>query len=119
MGIIDKAKNITEAIKNTIFKDEDFEPFYNARMEVCKTCDSRFGGICTKCGCVLEFKVRSRRINENGDIESCPLNKWHPILRVDNDGEYILKSELTESLRGPFKDERTPYAEFVKAIGTK
>jgi hypothetical protein len=48
----------------TLTKEE-----YQARLEVCDTCDQRRGNRCLKCGCRLSLKARGRAFQ-------CPLNKW-------------------------------------------
>ncbi|MCB9939633.1 MAG: hypothetical protein H6823_15430 [Planctomycetaceae bacterium] len=50
---------------------------YQARLEVCDTCDQRKGNRCMKCGCQLSLKARGRAFR-------CPLAKWPDITKEDN-----------------------------------
>jgi hypothetical protein len=39
------------------------------RKEICNNCEKNKIGICTKCGCVIKFKVKFEQ-------NQCPLGKW-------------------------------------------
>jgi hypothetical protein len=39
------------------------------RKQICSDCEKRKLGICTKCGCIIEMKIR-------WEISSCPIGKW-------------------------------------------
>lgn len=52
--------------KNNYLKDEIIE---NNRLKICKKCDFFFSGICKKCGCFMDLKVKLKD-------SACPINKW-------------------------------------------
>lgn len=42
---------------------------YQARLQICESCDQRRGNRCLKCGCHLTVKAKGRAFK-------CPLKKW-------------------------------------------
>lgn len=50
---------------------------YQARLNICDTCDRRRANRCLECGCQLSIKARGRAFE-------CPLNKW-PAVSEDDD----------------------------------
>lgn len=63
--------NILDVIKdkvtnNLIYVDAEI---MRDRLGNCRACSSMTLGMCTECGCIVEFKVRYAK-------SSCPLNKW-------------------------------------------
>lgn len=42
------------------------------RLEVCGRCEFNHGGMCEKCGCLLEAKA-------GWASESCPIKRWHAL----------------------------------------
>lgn len=110
MKIIKKIKSIINGYSNLLFEDSELEPLFKERYEICKSCENCKLGICTLCGCVCLAKSHSR-------YEECPANKWNPIIRIDNDGKYLCKSELPENLHKYFKNEIIEFDEWKKLIG--
>lgn len=39
------------------------------RISICASCDANMFGICAKCGCIIQAKIRIANA-------SCPLGKW-------------------------------------------
>lgn len=63
--------NILDVIKdkvtnNLIYVDAQV---MKDRLALCRGCPSMTLGMCTECGCIVEFKVRYAKSN-------CPLTKW-------------------------------------------
>lgn len=98
MKIKDKLNSIYHGYKNLILKDEELEPLFEARYKICKDCVNNKLGTCLLCGCITKAKTHSL-------VETCPANYWHPIMRADEKGIYVLRSELPENLQQYFKNE--------------
>ena len=62
-------KSIVNALKNYVFKDPLIEIKANTRANICNNCTYLKGSFCTKCGCIIMFKIRS-------ETERCPLKLW-------------------------------------------
>lgn len=52
--------------------DVKYKKYFDARYEICKTCDHNKHGICDICGCVLKAKTMS-------EDSECPDEKWKTI----------------------------------------
>jgi hypothetical protein len=70
-GLLKKAWSVSVAMAwfaadgmKTTSKEE-----YQARLEICDSCDLRKGNKCRKCGCSLSVKASGRAFQ-------CPLDKW-------------------------------------------
>ena len=66
--LTDDAKLFLGAVwnKQKLLSDE---AAVDQRISACLVCPEFSGGRCTKCGCVMQLKVRI-------DVFKCPLGKW-------------------------------------------
>lgn len=109
--IFHNRRQIWEGLKNNLIKKEHVEQVFNARLEVCKSCNlyDTTGTGCTipgtqpccnyhlseevngkqinGCGCSLSIKLRSLSTE-------CPLSKWLKIMSEQD--EEILKKKLNQ-----------------------
>lgn len=67
--LLKKSGNIVQGFTKLLFKDEVVEAYALQRSFICETCPDRRLVVCTKCGCFIEAKVRSKD-------EQCPKNLW-------------------------------------------
>ena len=92
-------KQILEGVQNKLFRKEHVEEIAAARLEICNACphiDSKGDSClvsgtqpcCSKCGCSLEFKIRSLS-SSCGDEEE---PRWHALLSPDE--EDAIKNEI-------------------------
>lgn len=98
MILKNKIKSIFKGYRNLILKDEELEELFKTRLNICKSCENNIAGVCNQCGCLLAAKTRSLS-------EKCPQNYWAPVHRIDENGQFILKSELPLNLREYFPNE--------------
>lgn len=113
--MINKIKSIIRGYKNLIWTNEELEPWFKERLDVCSPCPYNLKGICTACGCVIAAKTRS-------PVEQCPMNYWNPKLYCDENNQefrFYKKDELYEGFKQFFKDdiiEEKEYLEFINHI---
>lgn len=92
--------SIVEGIKNSLFKQEHVEQIAAERMAICEKCPSLdtegssclvpgTHPCCGKCGCSLEFKLRSLS-SDCGDEEN---PKWHALLSQEEEDAYNASDE--------------------------
>jgi hypothetical protein len=64
-----------------------------ARMEICRACDSFSKGLktCGQCGCFMPAKTKLRAV-------ACPLNKWKSISFHKDDSHYSDDEDYTRDL---------------------
>lgn len=109
MNIKDKVKSIYHGWKNYLIPNEELEPLFKNRLNICETCPKNRAGICTLCGCVLQAKTKSLE-------EDCPAGKWNPILRSDTNIIFRLRSELPENLQKYFDNIIIPEEEWKNFV---
>jgi len=101
-------KAILEGVKNSVFKSEHVEEIAAERKAICDTCPAldKEGSsclapgtqpCCSKCGCSLQFKLRSLS-SACGDEEN---PKWHALLSQEEE------DALNEQLKKPNQDGNT------------
>jgi len=61
--------NLQEYIRNLDVDIKAEESLYESRLEVCKSCDLLFQGMCRTCGCYVELRAA---VTKN----SCPNKHW-------------------------------------------
>jgi len=94
--VFSNIKEITEGIKNNIFKSEDVEAVAKLRWHNCKICKhiDQIGDscdapgtqpCCAECGCSLQWKLRSLS-------SKCPIDRWDALMPEE------LEEELKEKM---------------------
>ena len=72
-SLLTRGKNLGKAVVEHVKNKCEFVEIvvYEARIDICNTCDMRNGRICThpSCGCYLDEKCW-------WESEKCPLGKW-------------------------------------------
>lgn len=71
-GIGEKRKyNILDVVKDRMQGNLKYvsKEVMDFRSQVCNQCPKKIAGICSECGCVINFKVRYSE-------SSCPIGKW-------------------------------------------
>lgn len=118
--LINKAKTIGEAWKNVIITDEEFEPLYQDRLEVCNKCEHNVLSVCSLCGCPLASKTRSRYVDDDGEITECPIYKWKDTFHeTENKELVVIRNLLPINLQKYFDSDRIPKEEWIEFLKEK
>ncbi len=89
LGALGNIKQISEGIKNNIFKTEDVEAVAKLRWMECKVCpllDEKGSSCampgsqpcCSDCGCAMKFKLRALS-------SSCPKGRWKAVMTKEQE----------------------------------
>jgi len=90
MSIENFAKSAFTIMKGVLFEGKPVfakQQEQDKRTQLCNDCEYKDNGICTKCNCILEYKIPFA-------LSNCPIDKW----KWDEEAfeEYIIK-ELKEA----------------------
>lgn len=55
-----------------LVSDLKYKKYFDKRMDICKTCENNFHGVCKICHCVLAAKTKAEDCY-------CPVGKWKSV----------------------------------------
>lgn len=56
-----------DLLSSSNYHEDDNE--VKRRLDICKSCEHFYAGVCKKCGCIMKFKTKLRDA-------TCPVEKW-------------------------------------------